>query len=201
MEAGSQRREQILNAAVGVFGKFGFKKTSVDDLAAAAGISKQGLYLHFSSKEEVFLAGLQRYLDDCLSRVQQELTKPGSSLLDRLVSAMDAWFGRHLATFTPESFDVIEASKLLAGDRLKEYESAFQAKLTKALPTTELPNWLVRLAALRDPAIRLILPELGKYKNGTNEKAKRILGWTPRSNEDSILATAESLIRLGLLKG
>jgi AcrR family transcriptional regulator len=65
------------------FWKFGFKKTSVDDLAAAAGISKQGLYLHFSSKEEVFLAGLQKYLDDCLSRVQQELTKPGSSLLAR----------------------------------------------------------------------------------------------------------------------
>jgi TetR/AcrR family transcriptional regulator, regulator of autoinduction and epiphytic fitness len=39
---------------------------------------------------------------------------------------MDAWFGRHLATFTPESFDVIEASKLLAGDRLKEYESSFK---------------------------------------------------------------------------
>jgi AcrR family transcriptional regulator len=83
LETGGQRREQILDAAVGVFGRFGFKKTSVDDLAAAAGISKQGLYLHFSSKEEVFLAGLQKYLDDCLSRVQQELTKPGSSLLAR----------------------------------------------------------------------------------------------------------------------
>ena len=133
METGGQRREQILDAAVGVFGRFGFKKTSVDDLAAAAGISKQGLYLHFSSKEEVFLAALQRYMDDCLSRVQQELTKPGSSLLDRLVSAMDAWFGRHMATFTPESFDLIEASKALAGDRLEEYQSALQAKLTKAL--------------------------------------------------------------------
>jgi len=46
---------------------------------------------------------------------------------------MDAWFGCHLDTFTPESFDVIEVSKLLAGDRIKEYESALQAKLTKAL--------------------------------------------------------------------
>lgn len=133
MDAGAQRREQILDAAVSVFGRFGFKKTSVDELAAAAGISKQGLYLHFSSKEEVFLAALQRYLDDCLRRVEQELTKPGRSLLHRLASAMDASFGRNLATFTPESFDVIEASKLLAGDRLREYESALQAKLTKAL--------------------------------------------------------------------
>jgi nucleoside-diphosphate-sugar epimerase len=70
----------------------------------------------------------------------------------------------------------------------------------KRVPTRELPNWVVRLAAFRDPAIRLILPELGKYKDGTNEKAKRVLGWTPRSNEEAVVATAESLMRLGLLK-
>jgi len=70
----------------------------------------------------------------------------------------------------------------------------------KKAPTRELPNWLVRIAALRDPAIRLILPELGKLKNASNEKAKRLLGWAPRSNEESIVATAESLVRLGLLK-
>ena len=71
----------------------------------------------------------------------------------------------------------------------------------KRVPTRELPNWLIRIAAFRDPAIRLILPELGTYKNATNEKAKKVLGWTPRSNEEAILATAESLMRLGLLKG
>jgi nucleoside-diphosphate-sugar epimerase len=70
----------------------------------------------------------------------------------------------------------------------------------KRVPTRELPNWLVRLGALRDPAIKLILPELGKLKNATNEKAKRVLGWTPRSNEEAIVATAESLVRLGLLE-
>jgi len=37
-------------------------------------------------------------------------------------------------------------------------------------------------------------------KNATNEKARRMLGWTPRSNEDAIVATAESLLRLGLVK-
>jgi nucleoside-diphosphate-sugar epimerase len=70
----------------------------------------------------------------------------------------------------------------------------------KRLPSRELPNWLVRLAALRDPAIKLILPELGKSKNATNEKAKRVLGWAPRPNEDALVATGESLVRLSLLK-
>ncbi|MGA6982935.1 MAG: aldehyde reductase, partial [Candidatus Sulfotelmatobacter sp.] len=53
---------------------------------------------------------------------------------------------------------------------------------------------------LFDPTVKQILPELGKKKNATNEKARRLLGWTPRSNEESIVAAAESLIRLGLLK-
>ena len=62
------------------------------------------------------------------------------------------------------------------------------------------PNWLVGLAAIRDPAVNQILPDLGKKKNATSEKAMRMLSSTPRSNEDSILATAESLVWLGLLK-
>jgi nucleoside-diphosphate-sugar epimerase len=73
--------------------------------------------------------------------------------------------------------------------------------LARRVPTRQLPNWLVRLAALWDPAIQQILPELGKVKNGTSEKAQRLLGWTPRSREETIVATAESLATLGLLKG
>ncbi|MDB5101723.1 MAG: nucleoside-diphosphate-sugar epimerase [Cyanobacteria bacterium RYN_339] len=71
----------------------------------------------------------------------------------------------------------------------------------RRVPTRELPNWVVRLASLADPAVKQILPELGKPKNGTNAKARRVLGWAPRSNEEALVATAESLVRLGLLKG
>ncbi|HVK81570.1 MAG TPA: aldehyde reductase [Verrucomicrobiae bacterium] len=70
----------------------------------------------------------------------------------------------------------------------------------KRVPTLELPDFLIRMAARNDPAVQQILPELGKRKNGTNAKAKRLLGWAPRSNEEAIVATAESLVRLGLLK-
>jgi dihydroflavonol-4-reductase len=70
----------------------------------------------------------------------------------------------------------------------------------RRVPTWQLPNWLVRIAALRDPAVRQIIPELGKIKNATNKKAKRVLGWAPLSREEAIVATAESLVRLGLLK-
>jgi nucleoside-diphosphate-sugar epimerase len=93
----------------------------------------------------------------------------------------------------------------VAGDFVSIHEIAktLKSRLGAAasrVPTRQLPNWLVRLASLRDPAVKQILPELGKPKNATNEKAKRVLGWAPRSNEDCIVATAESLMRLGLLK-
>lgn len=66
--------------------------------------------------------------------------------------------------------------------------------------TRVLPNWLVRLAALRNPAMKGIVPLLGVNMNATGEKARRVLGWTPRPREEAIVATAESLIRLGLLR-
>jgi nucleoside-diphosphate-sugar epimerase len=93
----------------------------------------------------------------------------------------------------------------LAGDFMSLLEIAKVLKsrmgdAARKVPARELPDWLVRLAALRDPAVKQIIPELGKRKNGTNKKSRAVLGWNPRSNEDSIVATAESLVRLGLLK-
>ncbi|MCK9915195.1 aldehyde reductase [Microbacteriaceae bacterium K1510] len=70
----------------------------------------------------------------------------------------------------------------------------------RKVPQRQLPNWLMHVVALFDPAARLVLPELGKKKNATNEKARRLLQWSPRSSEEAIVATAQSLLDLGLLK-
>lgn len=68
------------------------------------------------------------------------------------------------------------------------------------VPTKKLPNWQIRIAALFDERARQTVPNLGKRRNSSNEKARRTLGWTPRSSEEVIVATAESLIHFGLLK-
>jgi nucleoside-diphosphate-sugar epimerase len=65
------------------------------------------------------------------------------------------------------------------------------------VPTRILPNWLVRLVSHFDSSVKQIVPELGKVKQASNAKAKQTLGWAPRSNEDAIVASAESLLRLG----
>jgi nucleoside-diphosphate-sugar epimerase len=65
----------------------------------------------------------------------------------------------------------------------------------KRVPTRELPNWLLRTAALFNPLVREIASELGKRKNGSGERARELLGWSPRLAEEAIVASAESLVR------
>jgi nucleoside-diphosphate-sugar epimerase len=67
----------------------------------------------------------------------------------------------------------------------------------RKVPKRVLPNWLVRLASVFDSSLRQITPELGMVRQASNEKARRVLGWAPRSNEEAIVATGESLVRVG----
>jgi nucleoside-diphosphate-sugar epimerase len=84
-------------------------------------------------------------------------------------------------------------------------EAAFVLKkrlpdATKKTPTRTVPNFLIRFLALFDSEVGMIVPELGKKKDGTNEKARTLLGWNPRSPEDALVASAESLIKFDLIK-
>lgn len=92
----------------------------------------------------------------------------------------------------------------IAGDSmwLGEVAAVLRARMGAAarkVPTRVLPNWLVRLGALTDPAMRGSVSLLGRNMNASGEKAMRLLGWVPRPREEAIVATAESLIRFGLV--
>lgn len=69
----------------------------------------------------------------------------------------------------------------------------------KKVPKRELPNALVKLASRFDGSLRQLVPELGVRKRATNEKARRVLGWAPRSDREAVVATAERLIELGIV--
>ncbi len=65
--------------------------------------------------------------------------------------------------------------------------------------TRPFPDWVLRMAALVNPVARQVVPDLGKVRGSTSEKAKRVLGWQPRPMEEALRASVESLVRLGLL--
>jgi len=99
--------------------------------------------------------------------------------------------GQRFLAVAGESMSILDVARVLT-----RHLGAAAAKV----PDSEAPNWLVRLLALVNPTARALLPQLGKKRSSTNEKARRLLGWQPRSNEDAILATARSLLALGLVK-
>lgn len=96
---------------------------------------------------------------------------------------------RFIAT-AGESIWLVDVAKIL---------KAHLGKAAAHVPVKTLPNTLLRIAALKDPMVKSIVPLLGIHMNTTSAKAIRLLGWAPRSTEEAIVATAESLIRLNLL--
>lgn len=86
---------------------------------------------------------------------------------------------------------------------LLEIAGVLRARMGEAgrkVPRFALPDWLARLLALGVPQLRAVQPLIGRYCEASGDKARQRLGWTPRPNEEIIVATAESLLKLGLVK-
>ncbi len=85
---------------------------------------------------------------------------------------------------------------------LPEMARVLRARLGSAaakVPTRVMPDVMVRLAGLFNKSLAEdVVPRLGRVRHLSNAKARQLLGWEPRSNEDALVATAESLLELGL---
>ncbi|TIX51156.1 NAD-dependent epimerase/dehydratase family protein [Alteraurantiacibacter aquimixticola] len=65
------------------------------------------------------------------------------------------------------------------------------------VPTRQLPDWLVRLGALMSPQLRELVPQLGRIRLASSDKARHLLGWQTRPVAQTMADTARSLIELG----
>lgn len=97
--------------------------------------------------------------------------------------------GARFLAVADESMSVPEMARIL-----RERMGAAGARV----PTRMLPDWLVRFGALFAADLREVSTRLGNDSTASNEKARRLLGWSPRSSEDALLAAAHSLVDLGL---
>ncbi len=105
----SPRQESILDAALLCFGRYGFRRTSMADIAKEAQISRTALYQHFGSKPDVFRALAEHLYRQALERAGAAAASE-ASVTERLYGVLDAKMGffyeiLHASTHAGEILD------------------------------------------------------------------------------------------------
>jgi len=176
--SGDARREALLAAAVGVFARYGFRKTSMDEVARAAGVSRQGLYLLFADKEELFRKALAFKLTRQLSAAVIALSRAGDSLEARLIAACDEWAGKFIGTMGADAADLMCASTSVAGDTLAHYEALFEKALVHAIEASPLLNHCTAAGVSATDAAKALHATTRGLKQGSHSRQEFVRGIT-----------------------
>jgi AcrR family transcriptional regulator len=131
-----QRRGQLVALGIDIFSERPFDEVSIDDIAAAAGISKGLLYHYFPSKRDFYVAVIRSAADE-----MQALTEPDPELAprDRLAAALERYL-EYVETHARGYATVLRAgigSDPAVADIVEEVRSAMVARLLADLPVTE----------------------------------------------------------------
>ncbi|MET7323567.1 TetR/AcrR family transcriptional regulator [Streptomyces sp. NPDC005549] len=132
--AGADRRAMVLESAMATFARFGYRKTSMEDVARAAHISRPGLYFLFSSKETLFRAAVTQALDRDITAVEEVLSDRGRPLPERLVEAFDQWAGRYVGgPLTHDAATVVDDNPDILGEIVETAPRRFEQLITDAI--------------------------------------------------------------------
>jgi TetR/AcrR family transcriptional regulator, regulator of autoinduction and epiphytic fitness len=130
----SARQQRVLAVALEVFGRYGFRRASMDEIARSADMSRQGLYLHFANKEALFRAAVRKELDAALGDVDRCLTEEGVGLEQRVVAALDAWLGRYVGSLLASDIgNLLQDPAMELADIVDPARAAFGARLEAAI--------------------------------------------------------------------
>ncbi|HMO07825.1 MAG TPA: helix-turn-helix domain-containing protein [Paracoccaceae bacterium] len=140
------RQDAILDAAFHAFATYGYRRTTIEDIAHGAGLSRTAVYLHFRSKEDVFRSLSERYFETCLGDMEAALSAPGPAeeVLRAAFAAKDGKF-MDVVLGTPHGRELLDAGFAVSADLAQTAE----ARMARALA-----DWIEGrggTAALGDP--------------------------------------------------
>lgn len=132
------KQQAILEAASKSFAAYGFRKTSMDDIAKGAGMSRPAVYLHYRNKDDIFRSLVQMFYDSASSGVAQALGSSGAPHVV-LRDAFRAYGGRMLEALlsSPHGLELLDAGAATASD----IKAAGEAHLSRLYA-----DWLERQA-------------------------------------------------------
>ena len=143
----SGREDAILDAAFHAFAGYGYRRVTMEDIAAGAGLSRTALYQHFRNKEDIFRSLSARYLETCLTDMERALqgTGPAAEVLQAAFAAKDGKF-MDVVLGTAHGRELLDAGFSLAA----EVAGTAEARMADLLA-----GWITRQGAggLGDPAL------------------------------------------------
>ncbi len=133
-EGGSAKPNAIVLAGLKLFTQYGYRKTSIDDIAQAAQVAKRTVYLHFENKAAVFLAILE-YLGGQVRERCSAAESKGGTAVDRLTGLLGAYFGMGFELFSKSEHmpELEETFSKLARSRIGDLNVEFEDRLAKFL--------------------------------------------------------------------
>jgi AcrR family transcriptional regulator len=137
-KSSSAKPNAIVLAALELFTRYGYRKTSIDDVAQAAQVAKRTVYLHFENKAAVFLAILE-YLGVQVRERCAAGERAAGTPVDRLTGLLDAYFGMGFDLFSKSEHmpELEETFSRLARSRIGELNAEYANRLEQFLRSLE----------------------------------------------------------------
>ncbi|MFO0546885.1 MAG: TetR/AcrR family transcriptional regulator [Polyangiaceae bacterium] len=134
----SATRRRILDAALALFTKYGFRRTSVDEIAAHAQVAKPTLYAHFDDKDALYRHVCEDVLERLLDDARAAAT-PTADVTAQLTAVLSAKFTRifELVHSSPHAQELLDASSRLAGPSVESTDRSYNALLRELINKAE----------------------------------------------------------------
>jgi AcrR family transcriptional regulator len=144
-ETASAKPTAIVLAGLRLFTQYGYRKTSIDDIAEAAQVAKRTVYLHFENKAAVFLAILEYLADQVRQRCDTAENAPGTPV-DRLTGLLDAFFGMAFELFSKSEHmpELEEAFSKLARARIGKLNAEYEEHIARFLRSLQKTGGIAR---------------------------------------------------------
>lgn len=177
---GQDRQDVILDAAFHAFATYGFRRTTMDDIARGAGLSRTALYLHFRNKEDLCRTLAERYFREALLAMEAALFAPGQTPEQALIAGFVAKDGKFMEAVltSPHGSELLDAGISLSKDLAEEAQArkiALLARWLTALPMAEgigTPEAVARTIIASAMGLKFPGQTLDGYRQGQRHLAR-----------------------------
>lgn len=168
------KRDAVFEAAAGVFAQYGFRRTSMNDIAEAAGISRPALYLMFENKEDLFRQLAVHRQAEAIAAAAAELkeSKPFALRFPAAIAAYERVYFEPVFE-SPHREEFMGVNLSIAGEEMRQGTQRLQRLLIAALEEADAAGGIdcARLGVPLKAFVDLLWASVGGQKKAATSVA------------------------------